>query len=114
MSVGQVAERFGVRKVTLRFYEQLGLLAPHRRGRRTYRPEDLRQLAFVQLCQAGGLSLEDIGHLLAADGENWQGAVRASSVPACTMSRRSCARYQGAAWSSACPAITFFGVGRSS
>ena len=32
VSVGQVAERFGVRKGTIRFYEQLGLLAPHRRG----------------------------------------------------------------------------------
>ncbi len=79
VSIGQVAERFGVRKGTLRFYEQLGLLAPSRAGggRRAYRPDDLRQLAFVQLCQAGGLSLEDIGQLLAADGEHWQGAVRA-------------------------------------
>lgn len=56
-SIGQVAERFGLRKGALRFYEKLGLLAPPRTGggRRGYRPEDLRQLAFVQLCQDGGL-----------------------------------------------------------
>jgi len=30
--VNYQTERFGVRKGTLRFYEQLGLLAPHRRG----------------------------------------------------------------------------------
>lgn len=79
VSIGQVAERFGVRKGTLRFYEQLGLLSPARAagGRRAYRPDDLRQLAFVQLCQAGGLTLADIGRLLAADGQHWQGAVRA-------------------------------------
>ena len=77
--IGEVAERFRLRKGTLRYYEQLGLLRPGRdaAGRRAYRPADLRRLAFVQLCQDGGLGLADIGRLLDADGTHWQQAVRA-------------------------------------
>jgi len=61
MSIGQVAERFGLSVHALRFYEREGLLAdPIRRdsgGRRVYTDDDLDWLELCLMLRATGMSL---------------------------------------------------------
>jgi DNA-binding transcriptional MerR regulator len=68
MSIGEVARRAGRRPSSIRYYEQIGLLSPAARvaGRRVYGPEVVRTLAVIETGQRAGLTLEEIGALLAA------------------------------------------------
>jgi redox-sensitive transcriptional activator SoxR len=70
LDIGEVAARSGMAPSALRYYEQQGLIASaDRRGlRRQYRPEVLRTLAVVAMCQRAGFSLADIRALLATGG----------------------------------------------
>ena len=67
LSIGEVARRTGRRPSSIRYYEQIGLLPAAARvaGRRVYGPDTLRTLAVIETGQRAGLSLEDIGALLA-------------------------------------------------
>ena len=49
LTVGQVAERFGVTVRTLHHYDEIGLVRPHRTasGYRTYTDDDLERLRHV-------------------------------------------------------------------
>jgi DNA-binding transcriptional MerR regulator len=78
LTVGQVATRLGLRVSAVHFYERRGLLPPVPRagGQRRYSDEHLRRLAFVQLCQEAGLSLDEIQVLLTSDAALWQELVR--------------------------------------
>jgi len=66
LSIGTVAERAGVRVSALRFYEDRGLITSHRSegGQRRYGRAVLRRLAFIQVAQRVGLTLEEIGRAL--------------------------------------------------
>ena len=70
MSIGEVAQRVGVRPSALRYYEDVGLLpAPERtNGRRRYDGEVLREvldrLAVVRVAQQAGFTISEIGTLL--------------------------------------------------
>jgi MerR family redox-sensitive transcriptional activator SoxR len=66
LSIGEVAAASGLRPSALRYYEQVGLIAPaeRRSGRRHYDPEVLRRLAFIALCQDAGISIAEIATLL--------------------------------------------------
>ena len=66
MRIGEVAERAGVRVSLLRYYEDVGLLAPAERvsGRRRYDPSVLRRLAVIDVAQRAGLSLAEIRTLV--------------------------------------------------
>ena len=66
LSIGAVAARSGVSVSALRFYEDRGLIASHRSqgGQRRYGRHVLRRLAFIQVAQRVGLTLEDIGDAL--------------------------------------------------
>jgi DNA-binding transcriptional MerR regulator len=69
LRVSELAERAGVAASTVRFYERAGLLSPARRAANGYRVFDesaLDELAFVSRAKGIGMSLEDIGDLLAA------------------------------------------------
>ena len=68
LSIGEVARRAGRRPSSIRYYEQIGLLPPAARlaGRRVYGPEVVRTLAVIETGQRAGLTLEEIGALLAA------------------------------------------------
>ena len=71
LSIGRLAKLANVSIDTIRFYEKAGLLAPHVRrpsGFREYSPLDLRQLRFIRRGRLLGLSLEEIGELLALEG----------------------------------------------
>jgi MerR family transcriptional regulator, redox-sensitive transcriptional activator SoxR len=62
LSIGQVAERAGLRTSTIRYYESVNVLpAPRRRGgQRRYDPAVLERLAFIQTAQRLGFSLAEI------------------------------------------------------
>ncbi|MGD0245653.1 MAG: MerR family transcriptional regulator [Streptosporangiaceae bacterium] len=68
LTIGTVAALAGRRPSSIRYYEQIGLLPPARRvgGRRVYGPDTLRTLAIIETAQRAGLSLDEIGALLAA------------------------------------------------
>jgi MerR family redox-sensitive transcriptional activator SoxR len=67
LSIGAVATRAGVSVSALRFYEARGLVAAHRTegGQRRYGRSVLRRLAFINVAQRVGLTLEEISRALA-------------------------------------------------
>ena len=76
LTIGQVAERAGVRPSRIRFYERVGVLPPPERvgGQRRYGPEVLDRLSIIEVAQRAGLSLEEIAPLT-APGRGEQAAV---------------------------------------
>lgn len=66
LSIGAVAERAGVNVSALRFYEERGLIRSTRSagGQRRYTRAVLRRVAFIQVAQRVGLTLEEIGRAL--------------------------------------------------
>ncbi len=65
-SIGAVCEELNLSPRTVRYYEELGLLANVRRragGRRVYGPDEIERLRFIQRLKALGLSLAEIGEL---------------------------------------------------
>jgi len=70
LDIGEVARRAGLAPSALRYYEEKGLIrSVGRRGlRRVLAEEVMERLALVALGRAAGLSLEEIGAMLSADG----------------------------------------------
>lgn len=68
MTVGQVADHFGLPAHVLRHWESVGLLSPARAegGRRRYTRDDLFQVAAIMIMKRAGLSLPDIRDFLAS------------------------------------------------
>ena len=67
MYIGDLAKRTGLNVKTLRYYEDLGLLAGAERtdsGYRTYTPAHVEQLKFIQGAKALGLSLAEIKEII--------------------------------------------------
>lgn len=62
LTIGQVAEHFGLATHVLRHWETAGLLAPARNasGQRRYRPVDLYRVAAILRGKDAGLALDDI------------------------------------------------------
>lgn len=67
LAVGAVAERSGMAVSAIRFYEEKGLISSTRTegGQRRFRRDVMRRLAFIQVAQRVGLSLEEIRRALA-------------------------------------------------
>lgn len=68
MLIGEVAEAAGVSATTLRYYEREGLLhVPARTpgGYRDYLPQVVDRVGFIRQAQAAGLTLRQIGQILA-------------------------------------------------
>ncbi|HMA99014.1 MAG TPA: helix-turn-helix domain-containing protein [Wenzhouxiangella sp.] len=66
-TVGQLAVEAGTKAVTVRYYEQQGLIASPERspaGYRIYGRADLERLLFIRRCRHFGFTLEDIRALL--------------------------------------------------
>jgi MerR family mercuric resistance operon transcriptional regulator len=71
--IGELAERVGVNRETLRYYERRGLLKPARRtaaGYRIYDRASAARLRFIKRAQGFGFSLEEIRDLLRMKPEN--------------------------------------------
>jgi DNA-binding transcriptional MerR regulator len=65
--IGDLAKRTGVKVVTIRYYEQAGLMPVCRRttgNYRVYAREHLERLRFVRRCRDLGFSLEQIKDML--------------------------------------------------
>lgn len=68
MLIGEVAQQSGVPAKTLRYYEDIGLLAPPSRtgaGYRNYDDDVLDRLTFIRSSQAIGLTLGEIRSIIA-------------------------------------------------
>lgn len=66
--IGELARRTGVKVPTIRYYEQLGLIAPLGRSdgnQRRYGDAGLARLAFIRHARELGFSIEDIRELIA-------------------------------------------------
>ncbi len=61
MSIGEAAAASGVPAKTIRYYEEIGLLAPKRgaNGYRAFSGGDVRRLAFIGRARSLGFSIED-------------------------------------------------------
>ena len=69
MRIGELAERTGLSLRTIRFYEEVGVLAPAPRtkgGFRSFTDGDLQRLQLVREMKPLGFSLEEMRALLAA------------------------------------------------
>tara|TARA_R110001606_G_scaffold267471_1_gene416283 strand:- start:1656 stop:2069 length:414 start_codon:yes stop_codon:yes gene_type:complete len=70
LDIGEVAQLSGTPASTLRYYEEIGLIASvGRHGlRRQFGPETLLQLSLISLGQSAGFSLRDIAGMFGKDG----------------------------------------------
>ena len=84
MTIGAVAALAGKKPSSIRYYEQIGLLPPARRvsGKRVYGQDVVRTLAVIETGQRAGLSLGEIGTLLAASPGNRDAIERLREVAA--------------------------------
>ncbi len=67
--IGELARLLNLSPRTIRYYEEIGLLASIRRvegGKRVYTGEDLRRLRFIKKLKALGLTLAEMQELEAA------------------------------------------------
>ena len=62
LSISEVGRRLGLRTSAIRYYEQIGILAPARRvsGQRRYDQTVLYRLAVVRRAQEAGFTLDEI------------------------------------------------------
>lgn len=86
LKIGELAKRTGLTVRTLHHYDQVGLLTPANRSRAGYRlydEKDLHRLQQIMSMRALGLSLQEIGEMLAAgDGRRrWDRSGFARSRP---------------------------------
>ena len=68
MTIGDLATETGVKPRTIRFYEKKKLLPPPQRsesGYRLYRQEDIKRLHLIRSARLLGISIRDVGELLA-------------------------------------------------
>jgi DNA-binding transcriptional MerR regulator len=68
LRIGELAGELGINPKTIRYYEAIGLLpVPHRNraGYRLYGAADRERLRFIAKAKAIGLTLEEIGEILA-------------------------------------------------
>jgi len=68
MSIGEVAQRFGLATHVLRHWESMGLLTPSRAtaSRRRYGSADLYRVAVILRAKEAGFGLDDIREMFAA------------------------------------------------
>lgn len=67
LSIGELSKRTGVKVPTIRYYEQIGMLAAPDRScgnQRRYERQDLDQLSFIKHARDLGLSLNAIRDLI--------------------------------------------------
>jgi MerR family redox-sensitive transcriptional activator SoxR len=67
LTIGDLAARSGVAPSALRYYERLGLIRAARTGgnQRRYERSELRRISFIRIAQQVGVSLDEIGTVLA-------------------------------------------------
>ncbi len=78
MNIGDAAQRSGLPPKTIRYYEDIGLLRPARRGNgfRDYGERDVNELRFLARARALGFTVEECRHLL----DLWRNRERPSAA----------------------------------
>jgi len=79
LKIGQLAQAAGVSAKTIRYYEQVGVLAPANRtvaGYRQYAEHSLHRLLFIRRARTLGLSLQKLKSLTAALDDGPRATVR--------------------------------------
>src|SRR5215213_3404188 len=66
LTIGQLAERFGLRTSAIRYYERIGVLPEPLResGRRRYGADAVKRLEVLEVAKRAGFSLEEVRLLL--------------------------------------------------
>lgn len=66
MTIGEVAQKAGIRTSAIRYYERIGLLPKPQRtsGRRHYEANILQKLGVIQMAQQAGFTMAEIQTLL--------------------------------------------------
>ena len=75
MNIGELAERTGLARSRIRFYEARGLLGGVMRGENGYRrysPESVVALKIITSAQQAGFSLDEIARVLPGDLTQWK------------------------------------------
>jgi DNA-binding transcriptional MerR regulator len=82
ISIGEAADRLGLRPSALRYYDERGLVAPptRRAGRRMYGTDEMRRLAFLTIARRLGIPLDTAAAVLDEPGPDWRAAVREQIV----------------------------------
>jgi MerR family copper efflux transcriptional regulator len=77
MNISEVSDRTGLPPKTIRYYEDIGLISPQRRGNgyREFAESDAHKLSFLGRARALGFSIDQCRDLLAL----WEDKDRASS-----------------------------------
>jgi len=67
MNVGEAAALSGLPPKTIRYYEEIGLVAPERAGNgyRRYSQDDIHRLAFLKRARSLGFSIDECRQLIA-------------------------------------------------
>ena len=67
MNIGDIAQRTGLPAKTIRYYEEIGLVTPHREanGYRVFDDKDMHRLTFLARARALGFPIEECRTLLA-------------------------------------------------
>lgn len=67
MNIGKAGRRSGLPAKTIRYYEEIGLIAPARRDNdyRDYGDRELHELRFIASARRLGFTIDQIRHLLA-------------------------------------------------
>lgn len=72
ITIGDLAKATDTKVVTIRYYEQAGLLPPPSRtggNYRSYEAEHLNRLRFIRRCRGLGFTLEQVRELLTLSGQ---------------------------------------------
>jgi len=71
MNIGSAARKSGLPAKTIRYYEEVGLIAPGRaaNGYRDYSSDDVHRLGFLRRSRAIGFSVEECRQLLSLYGD---------------------------------------------
>jgi DNA-binding transcriptional MerR regulator len=91
LSIGELAERTGVATTALRYYDELGLVAPVTRvsGRRRYAVSAVADVGAILLFREVGFSLSEIASLVAGNEEaSWRGLVERKLAELAEQQRR--------------------------
>ncbi len=72
-AIGKVADATGVSVSTLRYYDEIGLIAPSERvgGKRRFQQDAVGRVNFIRRAQGVGFSLEEVADILDDSDGTW-------------------------------------------
>jgi len=85
LKIGNLAQETDTKVVTIRYYEQIGLLSAPRRSEGNYRvftDEHLRRLRFIRRCRSLGFTLDQIRDLLRLSSQETQECAEVDRITA--------------------------------